>query len=77
MPELVRFSNCKLCMYADDHNPPHFHVRGPGWDVSIDLRTFEILDGQGNGCDIAEAIQWATENIAWLYAEWVRLNERD
>jgi Domain of unknown function (DUF4160) len=77
MPELMRFSNCKICIYADDHYPPHFHIHGPGWDVSVDLRTFGIMKGQGVSADIAEALQWATQNQAILYNEWGKLNERD
>jgi hypothetical protein len=37
MPEIVRLSNSKICMYADDHDPPHFHLRGPEWQASVDL----------------------------------------
>jgi len=77
MPEVARFTNCKVCLYADDHCPPHFHIRGPGWDVSVDLRTFFITQGAGVASDIAEALAWARTNQAQLYAEWGRLNERD
>jgi hypothetical protein len=76
MPELVRFSNCKICMYADDHCPPHFHIRGRGWDVSVDLRTFFIVAGRPDD-DITEPLRWAFENRALLYDEWSKLNERD
>jgi hypothetical protein len=64
-------------MYADDHCPPHFHIRGKGWDVSVDLGTFVVTVGKGNESDIAEAINWARQNQAQLYAEWGRLNERE
>lgn len=26
MPELSRFLNIKILMYADEHNPPHLHA---------------------------------------------------
>jgi hypothetical protein len=77
MPEVVRFNNCKVCLYADDHCPPHFHIRGPGWDVSVDLRSFAIICGEGIEGDIQEALAWARLHQAQLYAEWGRLNERD
>ena len=77
MPEIVRFSNCKICIYADDHHPPHFHIRGRGWDVSVDLRTLVVIRGSGVQRDIAEAVEWATMNRAALYATWGKLNERD
>ena len=27
MPEICRFYGIIILMFADDHNPPHFHVR--------------------------------------------------
>lgn len=27
MPEISRFYGIIILMFADDHNPPHFHVR--------------------------------------------------
>jgi hypothetical protein len=64
-------------MYADDHCPPHFHIRGPGWDVSVDLQTMEVMVGQGDDNIISEAIEWARRNQARLYTVWGQLNERE
>ena len=77
MPEIVRLNNCKICMYADDHNPPHFHVRGPGWDISVDLQTFVVTQGTGPTTDIEEAIDWAARHQLSLFLTWSELNERD
>lgn len=27
MPEICRFFGIVIVMFADDHNPPHFHVK--------------------------------------------------
>ena len=40
MPELSRFHGIKITMYADDHNPPHFHAEAGGQEA-----LFNILDG--------------------------------
>lgn len=77
MPEIIRLSNCKICVYADDHLPPHFHIRGRGWDVSVNLKTLTLMAGKGVGNDIDEAIQWAETNVELLYQVWKKLNERD
>ena len=45
MPEIVRLTNCKICIYSGDHAPPHFHVRGPGWSASIMLGSLLVLEG--------------------------------
>jgi hypothetical protein len=77
MPEVARFDSCKVCMYADDHCPPHFHIRGRGWDVSVDLQSFDIMKGEGDTVAIEQALEWARANQAQLYSEWGRLNERE
>ena len=77
MPEIVRLNGCKICMYADDHDPPHFHIRGAGWDVSVDLRTLAVTQGIGLETAIKEALEWAAVNQLQLMAKWSELNERD
>jgi hypothetical protein len=79
MPEIVRLSNSKICMYADDHEPSHFHLRGPGWQASVDLATLTITAGRAPRRDLGEALRWVgvAENRARLFSEWSRLNERD
>jgi hypothetical protein len=77
MPQIVRFNNCKICIYPDDHLPPHFHVRGKGWEVQVSLDTFTVIVGKGCKADIDEAIQWAKGKQEQLYVMWRKLNERD
>ena len=78
-PEIIRLSNCKICVYPADHLPAHFHVRGPGWSASIGMNSLQVLKGKGPKADIMEAIEWASvpENRLRLTSEWRRLNERD
>ena len=79
MPEVVRLSGCKICVYPGDHAPPHFHVRGPGWNVLIGMGSLRVLKGSGPRADIAEAVAWAgiPDNALRLRSEWRRLNERE
>jgi hypothetical protein len=79
MPQIVRLSNSKICIFPGDHAPPHFHLMGPGWTALVDIMTLEILKGKAPKADLAEAIEWATttENLALLAREWRRLNERE
>lgn len=76
MPEIARpISNwkVKICMHID-HAPPHFHIRGPGWNVKISLHTFDKLRGNGDASEIRECVEWAKENRELLWNEWNRLN---
>ena len=77
MPEVKRLSNSKICMYADDHVPPHFHLRGPGWQASVDLATLTITKGKAPKTDLEEALHWAGAHHELLLSEWRKLNERD
>ena len=79
MPTIVRLSNSKICIYADDHNPPHFNLRGPNSNANVSIRSFEILKGDASRTDFAEAREWVNRegNLQMLLDVWSRLNERD
>jgi hypothetical protein len=72
-------SNCKVYIYPGDHNPPHFHLRGPNSRASINIVTLEIIAGKASRADLAEVREWAAkpENLNILVTEWRRLNERE
>lgn len=72
-------TNCKIYIYPGDHNPPHFHLRGPDSRALVEIVTLEVIAGKVSKKDLAEAREWARkeENLALLVAEWRRLNERE
>ena len=71
--------NCKIYIYPADHNPPHFHLRGPNSRALVDIVSLEVIAGKASRKDLAEVRQWAEkpENLAVLVSEWRRLNERE
>ena len=80
MPSIdAGLSNCKIYVYSGDHNPPHFHLKGPNSRALVDIVTLEVIAGKAHKSDLAEARSWASEpkNLALLVAEWRRLNERE
>lgn len=78
MPTVVRLSGCKICVYAGDHAPPHFHVVGPDWTAVIDIGSLEMTRGKGPRGALREAVEWAEdrENLDLLLAAWRILNDR-
>ncbi|WP_414645102.1 DUF4160 domain-containing protein [Bradyrhizobium sp.] len=72
-------TNCKIYIYPGDHNPPHFHLKGPDSRASVNLVTLEVMAGKASKKDLAEVREWAAkpENLAVLVLEWRRLNERE
>ena len=77
--QVVRLSNCKICIYVrGEYPPPHFHVRGPNSNGSV-AATLELLAGKISRNDLDEVRDWASEpsNLALLLEVWRRLHERD
>ena len=71
----------KICavtirMYADDHDPPHFHIFGKDFEVLVALSGLSIITGQARSSQIAEAISWAKESAEILATKWAEPNER-
>ncbi|ACA15677.1 conserved hypothetical protein [Methylobacterium sp. 4-46] len=77
MPTVQRFAGFTIYMYADDHPPPHFHVRGPGFGGVILLSNLEMDRGVLPPGILDEAVKWASRNKDVLYEQWRRLNDRD
>jgi len=79
MPTLHRLSCCSICMYANDHAPPHFHVRfSDGRQALIAIEDLSVLTGLGGSRvsrrELSEAIEWASHNRPQLLAKWKELN---
>lgn len=78
MPQVKRFSRCRIEMYFGDHPPPHFHVITRGNErVVVLIETLEIWAGQAKARDIAEALEWANSNREELVARWRTYSEED
>ena len=76
MPTIQRFGAVKLCIYADDHRPPHFHIVGPDFQVLVRIADLVVFAGEARTNQIAEAMAWARANRAALMLKWAELNER-
>ena len=77
MPTIHRFGSVSIKMYADDHNPPHFHIVSTDFQVLVRISDLSIIEGDGKPSDLAEALVWARLNQLSLALKWAELNERD
>ena len=77
MPCIFRDGKLALYFYADDHAPPHFHVRSPDSNAQVEIATLEIMRGSASRADLERAIAWSLANRAYLESKWRELNERD
>jgi hypothetical protein len=75
MPTLTRLSRCKICIYAADHLPPHFHIlANDGRDALVEISTLVMLAGDVGKKELAEALEWAAAHQDLLQAKWKELN---
>jgi len=81
MTTIKQLSNCKITVYGGlrEHPPPHFHLRGPNSNCTVDLATLEVMKGYYSKSDLNEALEWLDEpaNYAAVANEWRRLNARE
>lgn len=76
MPTIASIDGIKIQVYADDHNPPHFHALKAEFEVLIRIGTWEILQGQMRRKDLETVLDWAKSRERELTNEWNNLNER-
>lgn len=70
MPTIHRVRNLKVVMFFNDHDPPHFHVHGPGWRLRVHIGSWETQIVSGRPHDYDDVIAWARNNTARLMKAW-------
>ncbi|MDO9415787.1 DUF4160 domain-containing protein [Pararhizobium sp.] len=74
MPTIKR--NVHIRMFANDHNPPHFHVVTTDHQAVVSLASLELIQGTMDAGSLRTAVDWATDHLKDLEREWSRLNEQ-
>lgn len=74
MPTIIKIGNLKIQIFADDHNPPQFHVVTPNFEALVRISSFEVLAGRIDRRSLDTALAWASEKKEVLENEWKRLN---
>ena len=72
MPEISRFYGIRICMYPDDHLPPHFHAEYGDDEAMIEISTGKLHKGFLPGRAYRLAEEWATLHQRELLANWER-----
>lgn len=67
MPTIRRLAKCRICLYADDHMPPHFHIEGRGFRLVVEIET--MVARAGDVGRAREAMTWAREKVELLRTE--------
>ena len=60
------FNSWEVKIWSDDHNPPHFHIKREGWNVSYDIETGERIEVLSKG-DKSNIFDYMESNVKrWL-----------
>lgn len=70
MPEISRFYGIIICMYWNDHAPPHFHAKYNDDEVLILIDTLEIYRGSIPTRALKMTIEWAELHKEELWKDW-------
>jgi hypothetical protein len=65
-----------ITVYANDHQPAHFHAVHPDFELQIEIETLVIMRGTPPPRARKAVIDWAEANIARIRTEWNRINPR-
>lgn len=77
MPTIITFGKLKLQIFADDHNPPHFHAVNSDHEALLRLSDLTVLRGQISRRDYDTIKKWTSKkaNKDLLIDAWDRLNQ--
>ncbi len=73
MPEIKRFGGFKLLMFFQDENPPHMHIKGPGFAAKIRISNGHLLAGDAPNKVLKQARRWVAGHRAELLELWDEL----
>lgn len=72
MPRIAEFYGIIICMYYDDHLPPHFHALYGNDDAAVAIVTLQLIKGQLPGRAAGLVREWASAHASELLANWER-----
>lgn len=72
MPEICRFFGIIIMMFADDHNPPHFHIRYGDYEAIITIDK-GIVKGEIPRNALKHVFLWMELHKKELEMNWIRL----
>lgn len=75
MAELSRFLGIVIAMYFGDHNPPHFHAKYGGYEISVDIGA-GIVTGRFPRRALKHVMEWYELHKAELEENWQLTQER-
>jgi len=63
-------------MFPNDHLPPHFHVKYSGWEATILINSFDILEGELPITALRLVRKWSRDHQLELLDCWNQIQAR-
>ena len=70
MPTIAEFRGIKVCIYWQDHMPPHFHAFYGDEEVLVAIESLEILQGHFPAKQRKYLLQWSKCHQKELQENW-------
>ena len=70
MPIVSEFSGIEICIYFDDHLPPHFHAKYNGNEALVDIENDCVMRGALPSNKLKLVLAWAELHKDELYKNW-------
>lgn len=70
MPIICRFRGIKITINWDEHNPPHFHAKYGGSEITVDINDLEVMDGEMPNKQTKMILGWAALHQEELLENW-------
>lgn len=74
MPTFFIIEGVKICLFFDDHNPPHFHAFIGEYEAVVAILNNVILKGDLPKRKKQKILTWAESNKEDLMEIWIELN---
>lgn len=75
MPIVSMFYGIIIRMYANEHNPPHFHAYYQGETATFDVETGDVIKGTIPSKQASLVKAWALIHADELLANWELLSQ--
>lgn len=70
MPTICLFYGIMICMFWNDHAPPHFHAKYGEYEGIIDIRELRMLEGNLPRRALSLVLEWAELHQNELLEDW-------
>jgi hypothetical protein len=75
MPEISRFLGIVIAMFYRDHEPPHFHAKYGGYEITVEIET-GVVEGRFPRRALHHVLEWHELHKAELLDLWKLAKER-